>query len=249
MLPEWVNVSGKRFNEILSTVTKAKNEGLRTNVDGRKITLDNAESLLKDLGKGILDGHDFKNRYNSIASDVESIVNKASITRSQAKIAEILLLLKEIPKPKKSNEQPDTTDISELESEESAVERRNQQGQGLKILTPDQMLSKLPIFLAQLKAGDNSQNIDQDNLQSFNQRYLKMETIFMNTENSETNEPHRFRLSLADKLNLKNSNKNIALVNLSIYCTWKNNKSAYDKNKFTISAPTWNDTFDLPDGS
>ena len=50
MLPEWVNVSGKRFNEILSTVTKAKNEGLRTNVDGRKITLDNAESLLKDLG-------------------------------------------------------------------------------------------------------------------------------------------------------------------------------------------------------
>ena len=76
-----------------------------------------------------------------------------------------------------------------------------------------------------------------------------MQTIFMNTENSKTNEPHRFRLSLADKLNLKNSNKNIALVNLSIYCTWKNNKSAYNKNKFTISAPTWNDTFDLPDGS
>ena len=233
MLPEWVNVSGKMFNEILSTVTKAKNEGLRTNVDGRKITLDNAESLLKDLGKGILDGHDFKNRYNSIASDVESIVNKASITRSQAKIAEILLLLKEIPKPKKSNEQPDTTDISELESEESAVERRNQQGQGLKILTPDQMLSKLPIFLAQLKAGDNSQNIDQDNLQSFNQRYLKMETIFMNTENSETNEPHRFRLSLADKLNLKIPNKNIALGDLSIYYIWKN-------IKFEIYAPTWN---------
>ena len=75
-----------------------------------------------------------------------------------------------------------------------------------------------------------------------------MQTIFMNTENSKTNEPHRFRLSLADKLNLKNSNKNLALVNLSIYCTWKNNKSAYNKNTFTISAPTWNDTFDLPDG-
>ena len=71
----------------------------------------------------------------------------------------------------------------------------------------------------------------------------------MNTENSKTNEPHRFRLSLADKLNLKNPNKNIALGHLSIYYTWKNIKSAHNKDKFKISAPTWNDTFDLPDGS
>ena len=48
-----------------------------------------------------------------------------------------------------------------------------------------------------------------------------METIFMNTENSKTNEPLKFRLSLADKLNLKNPNKNIALGNSSIYYTWK----------------------------
>ena len=71
----------------------------------------------------------------------------------------------------------------------------------------------------------------------------------MNTENSKANEPHRFRLSLADQRNLKNPNKNIALGNLSIYCAWKNIKSAYNNNKFEISAPTWNDTFDLPDGS
>ena len=55
-LPKWVNVDKKRFNEILSTVTKAKNEGLRTNVDGREITLDNVESLLKDLGNGLVGG-------------------------------------------------------------------------------------------------------------------------------------------------------------------------------------------------
>ena len=74
----------------------------------------------------------------------------------------------------------------------------------------------------------------------------------MNTENSKANEPHRFRLSLADKLNLKDPNKNMALAklsNLSIYYTWKNIKSAYNNNKFKISAPTWNDKFDLPDGS
>ena len=76
-----------------------------------------------------------------------------------------------------------------------------------------------------------------------------METIFMNTENSKTNELHKFRLSLSDKLNLKKPNKNIALGNFNIYYTWKNNKSAYNNNKFKISAPTWNDTFDLLDGS
>ena len=76
-----------------------------------------------------------------------------------------------------------------------------------------------------------------------------MEAIFMATENSKTNEPQRFRLSLADKVNLKNPNKNIALGNLSIYYTCKNIKSAYNNNKFKISAPTWSDTFDLPDSS
>ena len=62
-----------------------------------------------------------------------------------------------------------------------------------------------------------------------------METIFTNTENS-----FRFRVDLADKLNLKNPKKNIALVNLSIYYTWKNIKTEYNKNKLKISAPTWN---------
>ena len=71
----------------------------------------------------------------------------------------------------------------------------------------------------------------------------------MNTENSKTNEPHRFKLDLTDKLNLKNPNKNVALANLSIYYTWKNIKLKYNNNKFKISAPTWYDTFDLPDGS
>ena len=64
----------------------------------------------------------------------------------------------------------------------------------------------------------------------------------MNTENSKKNEPHRFKLDLIDKLNLKNPNKNMALANLSIYYTWKNIKSEYNNNKFKISPPTWNDT-------
>ena len=71
----------------------------------------------------------------------------------------------------------------------------------------------------------------------------------MNTLNSNTNESNKFLYQLTDKLNLKNPNKNMALANLSIYYTWKNIKSEYSNNKFKISAPTSNDTFDLPDGS
>ena len=76
-----------------------------------------------------------------------------------------------------------------------------------------------------------------------------METIFINSENIKISEPHRFRLGLTEKPDLKDPKKNMALANLSIYYTWKNIKSEYNNNKFKISAPTWNDTFDLPDGS
>ena len=64
-----------------------------------------------------------------------------------------------------------------------------------------------------------------------------METIVMYTENSKTSAPHRFRLTLADKLNLKDPDKNMALANLSTYYTWKNIKYAYNNNKFKIPAP------------
>ena len=66
-----------------------------------------------------------------------------------------------------------------------------------------------------------------------------METFFMNTKSSKTNESHRFEYYLIDKLGLKNPNKNMALANLSIYYTWKVVKSIYKNNKFKISAPTW----------
>ena len=77
-----------------------------------------------------------------------------------------------------------------------------------------------------------------------------METISMNTENSKINESNKFIYEFTDKLNLKTpNNRNIGLVNLSIYYTWKNIKSVYKNNKFRISALAWNDEFDLPDGS
>ena len=76
-----------------------------------------------------------------------------------------------------------------------------------------------------------------------------MDTIFINSENSKTFQPHVLLLKLTDKLScLRRGEKIIALLNRSIYYTWKNIKRSYNNNKFEISAPTWNDKFELPDG-
>ena len=76
-----------------------------------------------------------------------------------------------------------------------------------------------------------------------------MDTIFMNSENSKTSEYHVLVLKLTDKLDLRRSQKSVALSSLSIYYTWKNMKSSYNSNKFKISIPTWSDEFDLPNES
>ena len=70
----------------------------------------------------------------------------------------------------------------------------------------------------------------------------------MNSGNSKTSKPH-LALKLTNELDLRLGKKVIALSNLSIYYTWENTKSSYNNNKFKTSAPTWNDKFELPDGS
>ena len=76
-----------------------------------------------------------------------------------------------------------------------------------------------------------------------------METIFMNTKNSKTNEPHKLVLNLSQRLDLRILNKYIALQNLSICYKWENIRQQYKNNEFKIIAPTWNEEFELPDGS
>ena len=73
--------------------------------------------------------------------------------------------------------------------------------------------------------------------------------MYMNTENSKTNEPHKSFLNLLQRLILKSTDKHIALQNLSIYYTWKNIGKKHKNNKFKITAPTWSNEFELPDGS
>ena len=117
------------------------------------------------------------------------------------------------------NEDPES--IVEIVEKILKFNKQNQQkGQGIKILTPKQMLNRLPIVLAQLQAGNNSNKLKDE-----------------------------IRQLLYSLYRSKNPKKNIALVNLSIYYTWKNIKSEYNNIKFKISASTWSETFDLPDCS
>ena len=108
--------------------------------------------------------------YNDIAEDVNKL-NKLKPTESRKKILPIFKQLEEIFMESKAdeevddgadNEVDDETDMPELEIEESGAQRREQEGQGLKILTPQQILSTLPISLAQLKAGNNSQKLKSE---------------------------------------------------------------------------------------
>ena len=137
---------------------------------------------------------------------------------------------------------------------------REQEGEGLKILTPNQMLKRLQIALAQIKAGNNSERLlneirqivyylyrskkitkmlYNDIINSIKAQY-KMDTIFINTENGRTSEYHVLLLNLTNKIDLINE-KTVALSILSIYYTWKNMKSSCNNNKFKISAPTWSE--------
>ena len=101
------------------------------------------------------------------------------------------------------------------------VKQNKTEGTGIKILTPKQMLQRLPIAFAQIKAGNNSES-------------------FLNEIRQIV-----YSLYQSKQITKKVYNHMTKLKNIH---TWRNIKSSYKNNKFKISAPTWNDEFELPDG-
>ena len=111
------------------------------------------------------------------------------------------------------------------------------------------MLQRLPIALAQVKACNTSENLLNEirqiiyslyqeieitkkvynNKMSSVKLYNRMDTIFMHSRNSKTSYPHRLLLNLSDKIDLKGSDKYVALSNFSINYTWENIKKAIQK--------------------
>ena len=155
-LPPWIKLTKSKFNEIRDVITRANESKLMIRLEKRNITLKNEENLLEDVISGKINKKEAKNMYNDIAKDVNKL-NKLKLTESRKKMLPIFKQFEEILMGSKADEeadeevddegddkrdeQPDTIDMSE----ESAAQRRNHRGQGLKILTPQQMLSRLPI--------------------------------------------------------------------------------------------------------
>ena len=131
------------------------------------------------------------------------------------------------------------------------------------------MLRRLPVALAQVKVDHTSEDLlneirqiiysmyrakeitenVQNNIINSIKLLNKSDTIFMNSENRKTSDPHRLLLNLSDNINLKGRNNYVALSILSIYYTWKNMKMSYKNNKLKLSDSTQNEEFELPDES
>ena len=90
--------------------------------------------------------------------------------------------------------------------------------------------------------------MESDKLYSLYQAKEIINIVYINSRNSKSSNPHRLLLNLLYKINLKRSDKYVALSNLSIYYMWKNFKKSYKNNKFKI-ASAWNEKFELPDWS
>ena len=130
-------------------------------IDKKKISLSSIEGFLNDIVTGKINNeYDAKQEYQKKIQDDEDLLRtKKYRTGGKAwKLFDIIDDVKYVvfaltfPFEEKPSE---IIDMPELESEISTT----QQGQGVKILSPKQMISRLPVLLAQLKAGNNSQKL------------------------------------------------------------------------------------------
>ena len=160
-LPKWVKVSKKRFDTIKNKVRNAKDNYLQARPKRSKvINFNESNKLLHEIENRQITYEEALKKIKNIRSDINKIISMQNLNLNQINVLNTLFMVNvevnkeddfEIFKEKsdkekqESDEQLGTRDMAELESKESAVEKRNQQGQGLKILTPNRMLSRLPI--------------------------------------------------------------------------------------------------------
>ena len=148
-----------------------------------RINANDSYHLIQDIENGKITHEGALKEIFKIRNDIERLNKLKEVNQNQVDMRNILFMTDEIftgihseykevnneyelfrtkINEKKSDEQPGATDMSDLESEESPAQRRNQQGPGLKIVTPNQMLSRLAISLAQLNAGNNSEKLKNE---------------------------------------------------------------------------------------
>ena len=218
-----------------------KNISISYDENKNKFNTEEITKSLKTLRNKLINFSEFDEKYNKF---MDNIV-KFEYYKSEEKPGSVSMNQKKMRRYAR-----DLKDIADLYNIKSGSDT-SKKGERLKILTNKQMLNRLPILLAQIQAGNNSKSLKNElrqisyslyrskvltktvhnNLIKFirEKHYIyKMETFLMNSKNSKTSEPYKFKYDLIDKLDLRNPNKNMALVNLSIYYTWKNVKSNYN---------------------
>ena len=138
-------MSEDRFNFIKQTFSK--NENFSTTIDGERYTLNDGNKLVNKISDESIGKNNIIKAYNVLVNKANQIPDLSSAV-SRQKIQKMFNHLREI------------FDGSDLKSEESAAQERNQQGSGLQPLTPNRMLGRSPTSSALLKAGKNSENIE-----------------------------------------------------------------------------------------
>ena len=189
-IPEWVRVSKDRFDVIRGLINTKAGNRLSNKVDNETITLNNARKMIIDTASGKIDRDEAVDMYKStIPRELVRVKDSLSTrnTETRRKMIDTFMQLREIPfksitdDETGDDEQPDTTYITGLDNEESA-EQETQEGQESKILIPNQKLSILPINLAQLKVGNNSEKLENEIRQLLyslyrSKKYSKQSTI------------------------------------------------------------------------
>ena len=133
-IPKWVQVPKDRFD--FTNLKIKTNKNLATTIDNKRYTLNDVNELVNKIAEQKIGKNNAVKEYNNLVNKAEQIAKLRS-TEHRQKMLKIFIYLGEIFNGK--------------------TERS-----GLKILTPNQMLSRLPITLAQLKAGNNSEKLKSE---------------------------------------------------------------------------------------
>ena len=149
-------------NELEIVIKKIRSEtDLNVIIDKKKIALSDIEGFVNDIVTGKINSkYDAKQEYLKKIQDDEDLFRSKKYRKGGKtwKLLDIIDGVKYVgfgPTFHSEEKPSEIIDMSELETEESA-EQRKQLGQGLKILTPKQLITRLPILLAQLESGNNS---------------------------------------------------------------------------------------------
>ena len=203
--------------------------------------------LAKKLHNGNQDVNDeIVKLINDALIELKKDINRKKVPKNKSpnKIVDIVEKILNFDKQQKVKGL--SSDVGRIVCVDTVSDHKTSDLSNLKIVTPEQMLQRLPIALAQVKVGTTSENLLNEMRQIIYYLYrakeinkkvynniknsvkLKnsMDTIFVNSENSKISDIHSLLLNVTDKINLKRRDQYVTLSNLSIYYTWKNIKKS-----------------------